>query len=107
MVPAVQKIFSFEMNIVSGIETIVWVKNTMVATSETKVRAAQKMVSVAPTMVFRQKTMERRLLTKGICHCSFSMGYFSLAGCFRAFFNDPQKPLLQIVWVNFDSSTRF
>ena len=51
MVPAVRNIFSFEKTMGSRIETMVWVKNAMVATSETIVRAAQKMVSIAPTMV--------------------------------------------------------
>jgi hypothetical protein len=37
-------IFSFEKIIISGIETMVWVKNTMFPASETIVRAAKKMV---------------------------------------------------------------
>jgi hypothetical protein len=44
-------IFSFEKIIISGIETMVWVKNTMFPASETIVRAAKKMVSIALTMV--------------------------------------------------------
>ena len=44
IVSAVQMIFSFEKIIISGIETMVWVKNTMFPASETIVRAAKKMV---------------------------------------------------------------
>jgi len=42
IVPAARNIFLFEKDIVSGIETMVWVKNTIVAMSETIVTAAQK-----------------------------------------------------------------
>ena len=50
IVPAVKNIFSVALTIFCGIETVVWVKNTMVSVSETTVPAAQKVVSVALTI---------------------------------------------------------
>ena len=51
MVPAFRKIFSFAQTVVSGIENMGCVMQTIVTTTWTTVTAAQKMISVAQTMV--------------------------------------------------------
>ena len=50
-VPAFRKIFSFAQTVVSGIETMVCMMQTIFTTTGTTVTAAQKIVSVAQTMV--------------------------------------------------------
>jgi len=50
MVFPAEKIFSFTEAMVSGIESMVGVMRTIMTTTESKVRAAQKIVSVAPTI---------------------------------------------------------
>ena len=47
MVPAVRNIFSFEKTMVSGIETMVCMMQTIFTTTGTTVTAAQKMMSFA------------------------------------------------------------
>ena len=51
MVFAFRKIFFFEKTIVSGIENIVCVMQTVFTTTSTTVAAAQKIVSFASTIV--------------------------------------------------------
>jgi hypothetical protein len=57
MVSRIKKIVWIAKTIVSGIGTLVCVKNTMVPRSKTTVMAAKKTVSVAPTKVFKVLSM--------------------------------------------------
>jgi len=50
MVFPAEKIFSFAKAMVSGIESMVGVTHTIITTTESKVSAAQKIVSVTPTI---------------------------------------------------------
>jgi hypothetical protein len=50
MVFPAEKIFSFAKAMVSGIESMAGVTHTIITTTESEVAAAQKIVSVAPTI---------------------------------------------------------